>query len=486
MFPAIEPDDVRALTACIDWVVERTEAARMSDRVLVAENVGETGVELLKVAGFDVEVGSDWTRAELEERIGDYAGILVRSATQVDAGSSRAAPKLRAIARAGVGIDNIDVAAATKRGIIVANAPRSNIVTAAEHTMALLLALARNIPQAHGALTAGRWERKNFNGTELMDKTLGVLGFGRIGQLVATRARAFGMNVVAYDPYVASELYENAGVTKCDTSDALYAQADFITVHLPNTPETNGWLDAAAFAKMRDGVRILNVARGSLIVDEDLKAALDSGKVARRGARRLSQRADDRPPAVRLSQRHRHAAPRRLDDRGDRPRRLPGRRADRRRPAGRQRHDRGQRGRRSSPRTWRSSAPSCRCAATSAGSARSWRCAARSTSIEVECLGRIAERDTRPLVTAVLLGVLQGNTEEPINEVNAHAIADERGIRVSETSSTTAHDFTDLVRVNVVCGSGRRRWPARRSATATARICCKPGASASTSSSSRS
>ncbi|MEA2142366.1 MAG: D-3-phosphoglycerate dehydrogenase / 2-oxoglutarate reductase, partial [Solirubrobacteraceae bacterium] len=252
----------------------------MSERVLVAENVGETGVELLKVAGFDVQIGSDWTRAELEERIGDYDGILVRSATQVDAELIAHATKLRAIARAGVGIDNIDVAAATKRGIIVANAPRSNIVTAAEHTMALLLALARNIPQAHGALTAGRWERKNFNGTELMDKTLGVLGFGRIGQLVAARARAFGMNVVAYDPYVASELYENAGVTKCVTSDALYAQADFITVHLPNTPETNGWLDATAFAKMRDGVRILNVARGSLIVDEDLKAALDSGKVA--------------------------------------------------------------------------------------------------------------------------------------------------------------------------------------------------------------
>src|SRR3954447_20858283 len=187
-------------------------------RVLVAEAIGDIGVELLRVAGFDVELGIGWSREELERRIGDYDGILIRSATQLDADLIARAQNLRVIARAGVGVDNIDVTAATKAGIVVANAPRSNIVTAAEHTMALLLSLARNIPQAHGSLTAGRWERKNFSGTELMDKTLGIVGFGRIGQLVAARARAFGMRVVAYDPYVASERYQNSGVEKMDSA----------------------------------------------------------------------------------------------------------------------------------------------------------------------------------------------------------------------------------------------------------------------------
>ncbi len=422
-----------------------------AERVLVAEAVGDSGVDLLQVAGFDTEVGVGWSREELEQRIGDFAGILVRSATKVDAELIARATNLRVIARAGVGIDNIDVPAATKRGIIVANAPRSNIVTAAEHTMALLLALARNIPQAHGALTAGRWARKDFNGTELMDKTLGVLGFGRIGQLVATRAKAFGMRVIAYDPYVASELYDNLGVEKCDTSAALYAGADFITVHLPNTPETDGWLDAAAFAKMRDGVRILNVARGSLIVDADLKDAIDSGRVA--GAALdvfRSEPMTDHPlfgyPNVIVTP-HLGASTTEANDR-----------------AGYQAAEQIVAALQGGSVTTAVNAatikpedieelgpflPLCR----HLGRLGTQLALCGSIDgIEVECLGRIAERDTRPLVTAVLLGALHGHTEEHINEVNAHALAEERGIRVRETSSTTAHDFTDLVRVNVVCG----------------------------------
>ena len=177
------------------------------------------------------------------------------------------------IGRAGVGVDNVDVEAATRRGIVVANAPESNVVTAAEHTMALLLALARNIPQAYDSLIAGKWERSSFSGVELYEKTLGILGFGRIGQLVAHRARGFGMRVLAFDPYVSAERYRELGVEKAESPEDIYAQADFITVHLPKTPETEGFLDAAAFAQMRDGVRVLNVARGGLI-DE---AALQDG-----------------------------------------------------------------------------------------------------------------------------------------------------------------------------------------------------------------
>src|SRR5664280_3617208 len=247
-------------------------------RVLVKEKIGDSGIELLQ-EHFDVDLGVDWSDEEFESRIADYDGIVIRSATKMTADLIDRAGKLRVIGRAGVGVDNVDVDAATKRGIVAANAPQSNVVTAAEHTMALLLALARNIPQAHQSLLEGKWDRSKYSGVELYEKTLGIVGFGRIGQLVAQRARAFHMRVLAFDPFVSAERYRELGVEKAADSDEFYAQADFITVHLPQTPETEGWLNAEAFAKMRDGVRVLNVARGGLIDDAALKDALDSGKV---------------------------------------------------------------------------------------------------------------------------------------------------------------------------------------------------------------
>jgi len=253
----------------------------MSERpkVLVKEKIGDSGVALLR-EHFDVEVGIDWGEEELAERIGEYDGIVIRSATRLTAELIGRAGRLRVIGRAGVGVDNVDVEAATKRGIVVANAPESNVVTAAEHTMALLLALARNIPQAYVSLISGKWERSKFSGVELYEKTLGIIGFGRIGQLVAHRALGFGMRVLAFDPFVSAERYRELAVDKADSAEDVYAQADFITVHLPKTPETEGFIGAEAFAKMRDGVRVLNVARGGLIDDAALKDALDSGKVA--------------------------------------------------------------------------------------------------------------------------------------------------------------------------------------------------------------
>src|SRR6185437_9951812 len=256
----------------------RMSAANGRAKVLVKEKIGDSGVELLR-EHFDVDLGIDWEDGELERRIGGYEGILIRSATKMTAELIEKAERLQVIGRAGVGVDNVDVDAATKRGIVVANAPQSNVVTAAEHTMALLLALARNIPQAHQSLHEGKWDRSKYSGVELYEKTLGIVGFGRIGQLVAQRARGFNMRVLAFDPFVSAERYRELGVEKAADSDEIYAQADFITVHLPKTAETEGWLDAQAFAKMRDGVRILNVARGGLIDDAALKDALDSGKV---------------------------------------------------------------------------------------------------------------------------------------------------------------------------------------------------------------
>ena len=202
-------------------------------RVLVAENIGESGLELLRAEGFDVVVGTGWSRPELERRIAEFDGILIRSATQVDADLLAKADRLRLVARAGVGVDNVDVDAATRRGVVVANAPQSNIITAAEHTMALLLALARNVPQAHASLVSGTWDRARFSGVELNEKTLGIIGFGRIGQLVAQRARAFGMRVIAFDAYLAEERFRDLGVERASHVDQIYAVADFVTLHLP-------------------------------------------------------------------------------------------------------------------------------------------------------------------------------------------------------------------------------------------------------------
>ena len=245
----------------------------------MAEKIGDSGVHLLR-EHFDVD-----RRRRLERRGAGRPDRRIRRDPDPLGHQARRdllerAARLRAVGRAGVGVDNVDVDAATKRGIVVANAPQSNVITAAEHTMALLLALARNVPQAHASLTGGRWERSKFSGVELYEKTLGILGFGRIGQLVAQRARGFNMKVVAFDPFVGAERYRELGVEKASSPDDVYAAADFLTLHLPKTPDTEGWLNAEALAKCKDGVRILNVARGPLVVDEDLKAALDSGKVA--------------------------------------------------------------------------------------------------------------------------------------------------------------------------------------------------------------
>jgi D-3-phosphoglycerate dehydrogenase len=419
-------------------------------KVLVAEKIGASGIELLG-QHFDVEVGTDWDRDQLVDRIGGYDGLLIRSGTKLDAELLQRATKLKAVGRAGVGVDNVDVGAATKRGIVVANAPQSNVITAAEHTMALLLALARNVPQAHASLTGGAWERSKFSGIELYEKTLGILGFGRIGQLVAQRARGFGMHVIAFDPFVGAERYRELGVEKAQSSDDVYAAADFITLHLPKTPETDGWLDAHALAKCKDGVRVLNVARGTLVVDADLKAALDSGKV---GGAALdvfrSEPITEHPlfgyPNVIVTP-HLGASTAEATDR-----------------AGYQAAEQVVAALTGGVVTSAVNVPSissedmealgpfvplCRSLGRIAIALAEGSSVDR---VETEFLGRIAERDTRLLAIQVLLGVLRGHTEEEVNEVNAPATAIERGIQVGETKSTSIRDYTDLIRVTITSG----------------------------------
>ncbi len=248
----------------------------MTQRVLVREAIAPAGVDLLRKL-FDVDVDADSDLAEIIDR---YDAIVIRSATKLTADMIGRASHLKVIGRAGVGVDNVDVEAATRRGIIVANAPESTVVSAAEHTVGLLVALARNIPQAHAALKQGRWERKAYGGIELAGKTLGVLGFGRIGQQVARRAGGLGMRVVAYDPFVSAERFRELGVERVEKPDDIYAVAEFLTLHLPLNAETTRSVGATAFAQMRDGVRLINAARGELIDEAALVDALKSGKVA--------------------------------------------------------------------------------------------------------------------------------------------------------------------------------------------------------------
>jgi D-3-phosphoglycerate dehydrogenase len=423
-------------------------------KVLVKEKIGDSGVELLR-EHFDVDLGVDWSDEQFLERIGDYDGILIRSATKMTAELIDKATCLRVIGRAGVGVDNVDVPAATKRGIVVANAPQSNVVTAAEHTMALLLALARNIPQAHQSLLEGKWDRSKYSGVELYEKTLGIVGFGRIGQLVAQRARGFGMRVLAFDPFVSAERYRELGVEKAADSDEIYAQADFITVHLPKTPDTEGWLNAEAFQKMRDGVRILNVARGGLIDDAALKDALDSGKV---GGAALdvfpSEPMTDYPLfdgyANVVVTPHLGASTAEATDRAGYQSaeqivaaltggvvstavNIPSITAEDMEVLGPFLPLAGQLGRLAM--------------ALAEGSSVE--------RIEAAFMGRIADFDTRLLTLAVIGGALQGRTEEQVNLVNAPTMAEERGIVVEEKSVSEAQDFNELIRVTVIAGGER-------------------------------
>ena len=251
----------------------------MPIKILVSDDVSESGLEPLRTNSFNLEKRTGLTLDELATALRDSDGLIVRSETKVTAELMNAAPKLRVIGRAGVGVDNIDLPAATARGIVVMNAPDGNTITTAEHTIALLVALARRVPQANLSLKSGKWERKNFIGTELQGKTLGIIGLGRIGRVVAKRASALGMKVIAFDPFVVTDSARDLEIELQPIDDVL-ARADFLTVHTPLTAETRGLVGTDAFAKMKQGVRIINCARGGLIDENALYQAIKSGKVA--------------------------------------------------------------------------------------------------------------------------------------------------------------------------------------------------------------
>lgn len=255
----------------------------MTFKVLIADKLGQAGLTCLDQMGdisYDVRTGL--SKQALIEAIPEYEAVIVRSDTQIDADVIAAAQRLRVIGRAGIGVDNIDVEAAARHGIMVMNTPHSNSVATAEQTLALILAASRHTVQAHNSVAAGEWARSRFVGMEIFEKTLGIIGFGYIGRLVARRAQAFGMRVVAYDPYVSPATGAETGVDLLPL-DALLAAADIITLHAVVTPETKGIINAQTIAAMKDGVIIVNVARGKLIDEQALAGALRSGKVAAAG-----------------------------------------------------------------------------------------------------------------------------------------------------------------------------------------------------------
>jgi D-3-phosphoglycerate dehydrogenase len=251
-------------------------------RILVAEEIAEAGLDQLRSLGHDVDVKVGLTPHELQAAIVGANALIIRSATDVTADLLAAATDLTVVGRAGIGLDNVDVDAATKRGVLVVNAPQSNVLSAAEQTMALILAQARNVAQADAALKKGRWERSEWTGIELHGKTLGIIGLGRIGKLVAQRASAFGMHLIGFDPYVSEERAREMAVELVDL-ETLAERADVVTVHVAKTPETTGLIDATFLSRAKDGIRIVNVARGGIVDEEALYDGLVSGKVAAAG-----------------------------------------------------------------------------------------------------------------------------------------------------------------------------------------------------------
>ncbi len=251
----------------------------LSPKIFVADDVSDSGLEPLRAASFEVEKRTGLSYGELVSALADCEGLIVRSETKVTADLLAAASNLRVIGRAGVGVDNIDVPSATMRGVVVMNAPDGNTITTAEHTIALLVSLARSIPQANRSLKAGLWERKKFIGVELQGKTLGIIGLGRIGRVVASRARGLDMTIVAYDPFIAADQARDLEIELAPLAE-VYERADFLTVHTPLTNETRGMIDREVLSKMKKGARIINCARGGLIDEDALYEAIKSGSLA--------------------------------------------------------------------------------------------------------------------------------------------------------------------------------------------------------------
>ena len=409
-------------------------------RILVTEEIAEGGLDRLRAAGHEVDVQLDLSQL-LTHVVGAHA-LIIRSATQVTAEVLEAGSDLVVVGRAGIGLDNVDVEAATRRGVMVVNAPQSNIVSAAEHTMALLLAQARNVPQAHAALKAGRWERSRWEGVELADKVLGIVGLGRIGKLVADRAKAFGMRLVAYDPFVSADRARQMGVELMGL-DQLIGESDFVTIHLPKNKETTGLVNRDLLLKAKPSLRIINVARGGIVVEQDLADCVREGIVAGAALDVFATEPTTESPLFGLDDivvtPHLGASTREAQDK-----------------AGDTIADMVQLALAGDfvPFAVNVSAAEANETlkpylplAERLGRLFASLSGASPSVLEVACDGDIAGYDTRIVTLAATKGYFGLVSDEPVTYVNAPQLAKDKGLEVRETNCATAADFVNLITV---------------------------------------
>jgi len=413
----------------------------VSPRVLVTEELAARGLDAMRAGGLEVDQRLDLTPEELRDAVRDAAALVIRSATRVDDTLLAAAPELVVVGRAGIGLDNVDVDAATRRGVMVVNAPQSNVLSAAEHTLALLLAQARNVPQADADLRRGEWNRSRWEGVELHAKTLGIVGLGRVGVLVAQRAHAFGMQLLAYDPFVSADRARQLGVQLVPALDELVRQADFLTIHLPKTPDTIGLVDAELLTHAKPTLRIVNTARGGIIDEAALADALREGRVAGAAIDRCSPERTTDSPLFKLANvvvtPHLGASTAEAQDK-----------------AGQTIAEQVVLALRGEFVPYAVNLAATEANATvqpflplaeRLGRLFTALAGGGVDSLEISYEGEIADYDCRVLTLAVLKGVLQGVVDEPVSFVNAPQLAQSRGVTVRETTSSSALDYVNLV-----------------------------------------
>lgn len=420
-------------------------------KVLVVDPVAEEGVELLRSqAEVDVKLGIK--PDELQKIIGEYDALIVRSETKVTADIIKAGKKLQVIARAGVGLDNIDVEAATKHGIVVVNAPTGNTIAAAEHTLALMLALARHIPQANTKLKSGIWQRTEFMGTELRNKTLGIVGLGNVGSEVARRAQAFKMRLIGYDPFVSPDYAQNLGV-ELVSLEQLLRESDFITLHLPLTTKTKGLIGSKELAKMKPTARIINCARGGLIDEEALLHAVESGRIAGAALDVFSK--EPLTESVLFSSDKIITTPH-----------LGASTTEAQASVALEVAEQVLAVLRGQPAKYAVNAPQIPAellsvlapfmqVASTLGSLARQLMEGQVKSILIKYSGELASYDTSAVRAAAIGGLLEGITEERINLVNASIIASQRGIKVLEQKESTCENYASLVTIEVTTDAGK-------------------------------
>jgi D-3-phosphoglycerate dehydrogenase len=419
-------------------------------KVLVADPIAQEGIDLLrKFTATDVKVGM--SHDELLKVIGDYEALIVRSETKVTAEVIEAGKKLQVIGRAGTGVDNIDVKAATQRGIIVLNVPTGNTVAAAEHTIAMMLALARHIPQAHTALKSGVWKRSEFTGIEVRNKTLGIIGLGNIGSEVAKRAKGLQMNVIAYDPLVSTEHAAKLGIELVPL-ETLLKQSDFITLHLPLTPATQGFIGARELAMMKPGVRIINCARGGLINEEELYRAINEGRVA--GAACDVFSVEPARDNILFKSDRVLVTPHLAASTAEAQTNIAIEVAEqiiavlRGEPA-----KYAVNAPLLSPELLATLGPYIR-VCTLLGSMVHQLLDNPISALEISYNGEISSYNTAALKASLLGGLLEATIEERINLVNADIVAASRGIRISETKSSLCENYSSLITLQAKTGAG--------------------------------